>query len=81
MGSLQLIRLNIVWELLDHCAPGYSRRQTDHHWQIRFAGKEYPTLPLGPHGRRKNPEIQVFHVRRMARFLGIEDCIFGALER
>jgi hypothetical protein len=31
-------------------------------------------LPLGPHGRRVNPEIETGYVRSLARHLGIEEC-------
>lgn len=60
--------------MLDECAPKYTKRAGPHLWCIRWNGKVYPSLPLGPHGRRENPEIQIGHVRKMARFLGILEC-------
>ena len=60
--------------MLEHCAPGHTKKATDHHWRIAYDQKLYPAFPLGPHGARKNPEIQVGHVRKMARFLGILAC-------
>lgn len=74
MGSTGTVRLKDIWAMLEHCAPGYSVRSTDHNWRVTFGPLVYPTLPLGPHGRRENPEIELGHVRRMARFLGILEC-------
>ena len=37
-------------------------------------GQTYPAFPKGGHGAT-NPPIQVRHVRKMARFLGILDCV------
>jgi len=59
--------------MLGHCAPGYERRETTHHWRITYGEEIYPTLPKGPHGER-NPSIQIGHIKQMARQLGILDC-------
>jgi len=75
MGPSRLIQLERVWRMLDECLPGYERRATDHHHRITAPdGRIYPSLPLGAHGRRQNAEIQVGHVRSMARFFEIEEC-------
>lgn len=60
--------------MLEECAPGYSKKSTNHSWQVSYNGYTYPTLPLGGHGKRHNPGIQVGHVKKMARFLGILEC-------
>lgn len=63
-----------VFAMLEHCLPGHTRRKTDHHWQIRYEGRVYPTFPLGRHGRRENVDVQTGHVRRLVRFFDIADC-------
>ncbi len=67
--------------MLDECAPGHTRKQREHNWLITYQGHSFPGLPLGPHGARKNVSIQVGHVKRMVRILGIEECAKKKLER
>jgi hypothetical protein len=74
LSSFSVVALNEVWAMLDHCAPGWSKRATLHYWRVTLGTQTYATLPLGPHGARKNVEIEAGHVRRMARFLNIEAC-------
>lgn len=81
MGSFGTIALQANWQMLERCAPGHTRQMRTHHWVIRFNGKTYPTLPLGPHGKRENPEIQIGHVRKLARHLGILECAKSVLEQ
>lgn len=59
--------------MLDQCAPGHTRTETDHHFCVRFNGKVFPTLPKGQHGK-SNPGIQKGVLKKMARHLGILDC-------
>jgi hypothetical protein len=80
VGAGGVIDLAEVWSMLDHCAPGHTRSATTHYWCIRFGGKTYPSFPLGAHGRRKNPTVQVGHVRAMVRQLGISACAAGQIE-
>jgi hypothetical protein len=61
MPSSGTIPLNDIWAMLDRCAPGYTKRQGKHNWIVTFGPKVFPSLPLGPHGRRANPPIQVGH--------------------
>ncbi len=74
MTSSGTVALKEVWSMLGRCAPGHRRQERDHHWCIYFQNRTYPTFPRGEHGARKNPEIQIGHVRKMARHLGILDC-------
>lgn len=74
MGSKGMIRLSAVFEMLDLCAPEHVRVAKTHHWRITFAGRTYPTLPLGKHGHRRDPEIERGHVRKLIRHFGLEDC-------
>lgn len=60
--------------MLDECARGYGRRETEHAHHVTYNKKTFRTLPLGKHGNRQNPEIESGHVRAMARHLAIEDC-------
>jgi hypothetical protein len=72
---LKLVSLKALWAALEICAPGYTKRMTDHYWQVGVGSSVYSSLPLGPHGKRENPDIQVGHVKRMARILGVEACL------
>jgi hypothetical protein len=80
MSSSGTIPLQAIWAMLDHCAPGHTRLARVHNWVITFGKKCYPSLPLGPHGARKNPSIQVGHVRKMCRALDILDCAKTQIE-
>lgn len=61
--------------MLDQCARGYTYTERDHNICIRYAGRTFPSLPTGEHGKRPGrAEIQVGHVKQMARQLGILDC-------
>lgn len=48
--------------MLGDCAKGYQKRASDEIWVVTFKGKT-ATLPLGPHGNRKNPDIHWSHIR------------------
>ena len=73
MGSFGQVSLKDVWSMLEVCAPGYEVKPTTHYYCISVGAKTYPAFPKGGHGVT-NPPIQVRHVRKMARFLGILDC-------
>ncbi|MBU1431358.1 hypothetical protein KKF91_12525 [Myxococcota bacterium] len=76
MGSKGTVKLAIIWAMLDSCLPGHQKEAKTHHWKISFNGTTYPTLPLGPHGKRRsaNIEIEIGHVRRMVNFFQIKGC-------
>lgn len=73
MGA-KVVKLKDVWAMLDHCAPGHERAETDHYWRITYGARFYPNFPTGKHGARKSPEIEAGHVRSLVRHLGIEPC-------
>lgn len=81
MSSLGTIALSAIWAMLDHCAPGHTRKARKHNWVVMYAGLTYPRLPVGEHGARRDPEIQIGHVRNMARHFGIMECAKGQLEQ
>lgn len=60
--------------MLDECAPGAVIESKPHKNWVHWRGRTYWSLPLGKHGNRQNPEIQVGHVKKMARFFEILDC-------
>jgi len=75
MTSFGTVPLREIWAMLKDCAEGYTRLQKTHNWVIRWRDRTFPALPLGPHGRRENPEIQVGKVKQMIRHLGVDaDC-------
>lgn len=62
--------------MLDRCAPGHTRKAREHNYAVYYEGRSYPTLPLGKHGKRENPSIEVGHVRQLIRQLQLElDCV------
>lgn len=62
--------------MLDHCAPGHTRKARVHNYVVYFGGLAYPRLPLGEHGRRDNPAIQLGHIKQMVRQLKLDlDCV------
>jgi len=81
MTSTGLVTLKKIEALLDDCAPGAVIEEKTHHLWVHYQGTTYRGLPRGAHGARKNPEIQVGHVRRMARFFDIVNCAKKHLPR
>jgi hypothetical protein len=79
VGSFGTVALKDVWSMLEQCAPGHTRKQTPHNWRITYRGQVYPSFPLGPHGKRVNPPIEIGHIKKMARMLGILDCAKSVL--
>ena len=67
------IKISAVKSALEKCAPGYSWVPTMHKVRVSFKGKTYPSFPVGSHGST-NPEIQLGHVRQLARHLNILSC-------
>ncbi len=74
MGAGGVVTLEEVWQMPDRCAPGHTRDARTHHWCVRYAGRTFPRPPLGAHGRRKFPSVEVGFVRQMVRHLGIGTC-------
>jgi hypothetical protein len=74
VSAFRIVDLIDVFELLDRCAPGHTRKATTHHWCIRWNGKTFPTLSLGAHGKGRGSgrtDIFAAHVRQMIVQLGI----------
>jgi hypothetical protein len=80
MTSFGQIKLATVWKMLKKCAPGHARIELGHHWRIDFGDRSYPAFPLGKR-RSKTPEVQLGHVRKMVRHLGIEECAKAVLRQ
>lgn len=80
MTSRGEIPLKRVWEMLERCAPGHTVVTRVHYHLIRYRERSYPALPLGKHGKRENPPIEIGHIRKMVRQLEIDpDCARQAL--
>jgi len=62
-----LVGWKAIQQMLDACAPGWRWEKAPHFRRILANGRTYPSLP-------KHDEIEVGHIRKMARHLGIEDC-------
>jgi hypothetical protein len=74
MVSRGQVALKEIRRMLDACAPGARILAKKHRNWVLYNGLTFRGLPLGEHGRRDDPEIEVGHVKRMARHLGILDC-------
>lgn len=76
MSSFGTVPLKEIWAMLEHCAPGFERRERTHNWLVTWNGRSFPRLPVGPHGNRQNPGIEIGHIRQMVRMLGIDvECV------
>lgn len=64
--------------MLKACLPDYTAERHDHSFTVRAPGHEpYPSLPLGKHGRSRESgraEVELGHVRQLARHFKILDC-------
>ena len=56
-----------IVKMLEKCAPGHTIRLANHSWVIKWGDRSYPSLP-------KFDNIELGHVRKMARHFGILDC-------
>lgn len=56
-----------VKAMLDACAPGHRVSLKTHNRQILWNKRTYPTFP-------KYDEVEIGHVKKMARYLGILEC-------
>lgn len=80
MSSFATVRLKVILRMLDRCAPGAAIENKKHRYWVRYGGKTYRGLPLGRHGRRENPEVEIGHVRQLIRYFGIDgDCARRAI--
>lgn len=58
--------------MLGHCAPGHKWVLKPHNILVYYK-KKTAFLPTGKH-TKKNPKIEIGHVKKCARHLGILDC-------
>jgi hypothetical protein len=71
---MPLVRESEVWAALEKCTPDMTVVVKTHRKWITVGGKTFRGFPNGAHGGR-NPEVEIGHVRRMARFFDILDCM------
>lgn len=75
MTSSATVRMSAIRQMLVVCAGSAMIEPKKHHNWVTVGPLVYRGLPLGKHGSRKNPEIEIGHVRQMIRYLKInEDC-------
>jgi len=82
VGSRGLFLLRDIRDALDHCLPGCRWILGDHNYTIQppKGAPPYRPFPSGAHGKGWRAEIEVGHVKRMARQFGILDCMKQTLE-
>ena len=74
MPSSGQVSLKEIEDMLADCAPGAVVVPKPHHNWVVWKSKTYRGLPRGKHGARRNPEVEVGHVKKMARFFEILPC-------
>jgi hypothetical protein len=37
----RVVDLDDVWQMLDHCLPGYERSEKPHRWNVKYGGRIY----------------------------------------
>jgi hypothetical protein len=72
MSQHSQLALELVYEMLEHCAPGSTWETKKHRQWVRWNGRTYRGVPLGPHGRRTRVTIEAGHVRSLVRDLCID---------
>jgi hypothetical protein len=72
MGSRGQVPLKQIWKMLKKCHPDYRVETKTHQYWVYANGRVFKTLPLGPHGKRQNPGIEIGHVRKMVRYLRLD---------
>jgi hypothetical protein len=70
----QFVTLDDVWKMLDHCLPGHERKPSSEYWTIKYKGRSYRRIPVGPHGRKDHVSVMSRHIRSMVRFFEIDAC-------
>ena len=76
MTSFGQVPLKDIWAMLDRCAPGHTRKLREHNYVVYYGKESFPSLPLGRHGKRENPAIEIGHIRQMVRQLGLDnECV------
>lgn len=55
-------------------------KERTHHWVCVLQGAHVPFAPERRAGRSQEPEIQVGHIKQMARTLGILECAKKQIE-
>ena len=67
MSGFGQVPLKDIWEMLDQCAPGHTRHETDHFYRICYGTQTFPNFP-------KKRQVDRGYVKKMARHLGVLDC-------
>jgi hypothetical protein len=81
VSTLGPIPWKSIKKMLDGCAPGWRYVDKKHKRWVYFGAGEPFKLPLGPHGKRQHHDLQVGHVRALARHFDIIDCAKQHLEQ
>ena len=72
MTSSGTVKLKRIFTMLDNCAKGHTRKPGKHHIIVKYKAETFWALPKGGHGE-KNPEIEIGHIRKLIRYLKIDN--------
>jgi hypothetical protein len=81
VATLGLIPWKTVQKMLNACADGWRFRDKKHKRWLYYGDREPFKLPLGPHGKRQQHDLQIGHIRGLVRHLGISDCAAQHIEQ
>ena len=66
--------------MLDKCLAGHERKASKEYWTVKYQGRSYRRIPVGPHGRKNNVQVQSGHIRSLVRLFEIRECADSLLD-
>jgi hypothetical protein len=75
MTSRGQVPFKSILKMLKDCAPGFSVEDKKHRKWVHYQGQTFRNVPLGEHGKRANPKVEIGQLKGLIRHLGIDtDC-------
>lgn len=62
-----------IWAMLNACAPGWTKEESEHYYRVMWKGRTYSALSKGQHGKKKGQGlVEVGHIRQLVRQLRVD---------
>ena len=58
--------------MLDACLQGHSRKASEEYWTVKYNGRSYRRIPVGPHGNKDRAQVESGHIRSLVRHFDIK---------